>query len=440
MNKYSGIIRTLLAFTQAAIDAFLYWLSFLLFASLCFTQKNPVGFTFEVKAFFTGTVLAVFYFNSLYDFKNWIIWDELETILKSAVLVLLVIALYLYSQKFEISRFIIVVSIIIFVPLCLLARYLFRRILFAAGILSTNIIILGAGRSGEIFAKTIISHPFTACIVIGFLDDDPNKQGKFIAGFKVLGKLEDFETIYQQYRIDEAAVAISTASRKLLTHILDIVEFQVRQVHYIPDMYMLTTFSASIKDVDGMPVISASQGLLNPFNRVIKNLMDYIGALIAIIIVSPVMIISALAIKYTCRKNIFYTQERVGWKTKHFRIYKFRAARNTRTGKFLLRFNIDELPQLFNVLRGEMSLVGPHPLIQKDVDLIYGDYLARKIYTVKPGLTGLWQVSRQNSKDKYIRREMNLYYIRNWSIWLDIVILMKTIYIIFSKKDRINAK
>ncbi|MBQ7578524.1 MAG: sugar transferase [Synergistaceae bacterium] len=434
MNKYSGIIRTLLAFTQAAIDAFLYWLSFLLVVSIWFTQNNPAGFSFEVKAFFIGTVLAVFYFNSLYDFKNWIIWDELETILKSAVLVLLVIALYLYSQKFDISRFIIVVSIIIFVPLCLLARYLFRRILFAAGILSTNIIILGAGRAGEIFAKTIISHPFTACKVIGFLDDDKNKQGKIIAGFKVLGRLEDFETIYNQYRIDEAAVAISTASRKLLTHILDIVEFQVRQVHYIPDMYMLTTFSASIKDVDGMPVISASQGLLNPFNRVIKNLIDYIGALTAIIIFSPVMIITALIIKFRRKDSIFCTQKRVGWKTKHFRIYKFRAARNTKTGKFLLRFNIDELPQLFNVLRGEMSLVGPHPLIQKDVDLIYGDYIAQKIYAVKPGLTGLWQVSRSNSKDKYIRREMNLYYIRNWSVWLDIVILIKTIYIIFSKK------
>lgn len=464
-NNNSGIIRTLLAFTQAIIDTLLYWLSFSLIIYLYFSQKNMPGFNFEVRAFFTGTVLAVFYFNSLYDFKNWIVWDELKAILKSSVLVIMVIALYLYSQKYEISRFMISMSIIIFVPLCLSARYIFRRVLFAAGLLSTNIIILGAGRTGEIFAETITSHPFTSCKVIGFLDDDPRKLGQVIAGFKVLGRLEDFEKIYSQYRVDEAAVAISTASRKLLTHILDMVEFHVRQVHYIPDMYMLTTFSASIRDVDGMPVISASQGLLNPFNRFIKSVMDYTGAILALIIFSPFMIWAAYKIKHEDGGPALFIQDRVGWKTKHFKVYKFRTMytdadertkilfqdkeilhdyekgiklkhdpRLTKTGAKLRKTSIDELPQLFNVLRGEMSLVGPRPLIQSDVNLAYGEYIAKKIYTVKPGLTGLWQVSGRSDLDRDIRREMNLYYIRNWSLWLDIVILIKTAYAVLSKK------
>ena len=125
-QNHSGLIRTLLAFTQAIIDIILYRLSFALIIYLYFSQKNMPDFTFEVRAFFTGTVLAVFYFNSLYDFKNWIVWDELKAILKSAVLALMVMALYLYSQRFEISRFMISASIVIFVPLCLLARYIFR--------------------------------------------------------------------------------------------------------------------------------------------------------------------------------------------------------------------------------------------------------------------------------------------------------------------------
>lgn len=461
----SSFIKTLLAFSQAVIDTGIYWFSFLILIKLWFLGKHFSVFNFETGAFFTGTMLAVFYFNSLYEFRNWIIWDELKAILKSAALILLVIVLYLYSQKFDVSRFILAAGIIIFVPLCLIARYAFRRIFFALGLLSTNIIILGAGRTGEIFAEKILEHPFALCKITGFLDDDEQKQGKLIAGFPVLGRLDEFGRIYSEYQIDEAVVAISTASRNLLTHILDMVEFHVKQVHYIPDMYMLTTFSASIRDIDGMPVISASQGLLNPLNRFIKSVIDYAGALVALILFSPVMIWAAWRIKREDGGPALFIQDRVGWKVKHFKVYKFRTMytdadkrteelfkdpeiladykkgiklkhdpRLTKIGKLLRKTSIDELPQIFNVLRGEMSLVGPRPLMQSDVDFAYGDYVAKKIYTVKPGMTGFWQVSGRSDVDTDIRREMNLYYIRNWSLWLDIVILIRTAYAVISKK------
>ena len=465
VKNNSGFIRTILALSQAVIDTALYWLSFYVIITLWLSGKYPGVFNFEVRAFFTGTMLAVFYFNSLYGFKNWIVWDELKAILKSATLIILMIVLYLYSQKFDMSRFTLTAGILIFVPLCLIARYVFRRIFFALGILTTNVIILGAGRTGEIFAETISEHPFTTCKIIGFLDDDQSKQGKLISGFPVLGRLDEFERIYSEYQIDEAAVAISTASRSLLTHILDMVEFHVKQVHYIPDMYMLTTFSASIRDVDGMPVISASQGLLNPLNRFIKSIIDYTGAIIALIIFSPVMLWAAWRIKREDGGPALFIQDRVGWNVKHFKVYKFRTMytdadkrteelfkdpeiladyqkgiklkhdpRLTKIGAILRRTSIDELPQIFNVLKGEMSLVGPRPLIQRDVDFAYGDYIARKIYTVKPGMTGFWQVSGRSDVDTDIRREMNLYYIRNWSLWFDIVILIRTAYAVISKK------
>ena len=464
MDK-TNFIRGILAFTQLAIDTCIYWLSFSLVITLWFTGRAQAQFTFEVKAFFTGTMLAVFWFNSLYDFKNWIFWDELKAVLKSSILIILVIVLYLYSQKFDISRFMIAAGVLIFVPLCLGARYLFRRVFFALGLLTTNIIILGAARTGEIFAEKIASHPFTACRVIGFLDDDPEKLGKIIAGFPVLGRIEDFMKIYETTRIDEAAVAISTASRNLLTHILDIVEFHVRQVHYIPDMYMLTTFSASIRDVDGMPVISASQGLFNPVNRAVKSVMDYTGAVIALIVFSPIMLWAAWRIRREDKGPALFIQDRVGWKTKHFNVCKFRTMyvdadrrtqelfknseiladyhkgiklkhdpRLTKIGRILRKTSIDELPQLFNVLKGEMSLVGPRPLIQSDVDFAYGEDTAKKIYMVKPGMTGFWQVSGRSDVDTELRKEMNLYYIRNWSLWLDIVILLRTVYAVLSKK------
>ncbi len=419
MNNTTVFIRPFLAFSQAVTDICLYWFSFALVIVLWLSDDVTSVFDFETATFFTGTMLTVFYFNSLYSFQNWLLWNEFKAILKSSVLILLVIVLYLYSQKFNISRFILTVGIFIFVPLCLITRYAFRRIFFALGLLSTNIIILGAGRTGKLFAEKITEHKFTACKVVGFLDDDESKQGKLIAGFPVLGRLDDLERMYKEKQIDEAAIAISTASRDLLTHILSMTEFHVRQLHYIPDMYMLTTFSSSIRDVEGLPLISASQGLMNPLNRAIKNIMDYSGAIIALIIFSPVMLWAALSLKRDKGGSVLMVQERIGRNLKPFRIYKFRTAckDSTKTERFLRRTKLYELPQLFNVLKGEMSLTGPEP-----------SCLPKHTYAVKPGMTGLWQVSGLRASQADIRREMNLYYIRNWSVWLDTEILLKTLY------------
>ncbi|MBQ3455367.1 MAG: sugar transferase, partial [Synergistaceae bacterium] len=325
MNNRKNFIRALLALFQAVIDAAVYRMSFSLVVLLWFAGKTPREFDFDVIAFFTWTMIAVFYFSSLYSFRTWILWDEIKAILKSSALILPVTVLYLYSQNFDLSRFVIASGTIIFVPLCIITRWLFRRILFALGILNTNIIILGAGKTGEIFAEKIVSHPFTACKVVGFLDDDPHKQGKTIAGFPVLGRLEDFIDVYMTHDIDEAAVAISTATRSLLTHILDIVEFHVRQIHYIPDMYMLTTFSSSVRDVEGMPVIVASQGLLSPFNRAVKSVTEYVVALFAVVIFSPVMAVAAVKIKLDDGGKVFSPLERTGLNANTFSMYKFRT-------------------------------------------------------------------------------------------------------------------
>ena len=359
MSNHKNCTRLLASFFQAIIDALMLCLSFLIAIGLWLHGKAPLTFTPEVITFFTGTMLAVFYSNSLYSFKTWLLWDEIRAILKSSVLILLVIVLYLYSQRFDLSRFTIAAGMIFFVPLCVTARYIFRRLIFSLGILTTNIIILGAGRTGKIFAEKIMDNPFTLGRVTGFLDDDESKHGRTVAGCKVQGSLEDFAAICAEERIDEAAVAISTASRSLLTHILDIVEFHVRQVHYIPDMYMLTTFSSAIRDVDGMPVISASQGLLNPMNRAVKSFADYVGAVAAMIVVLPVMLRTAWRVRKDYGGGIFSSQERSGLNGRAFMMLKFRSSGRGKTGKKLRHSYFDEFPQFFNVLKGEMSLVGP---------------------------------------------------------------------------------
>lgn len=411
----------------------------------------------ETRIFLTGTMSACFIFGKLYGFRNLSLWDETGATLRVSVLMFLVNVLYLYAVKSAVSFIAVMIGTMAFILLTLTARYLLRTTFFRLGWLMKTVIILGAGEAGELFAGKISSSPFTIRRALCFLDDDDSKQGVEISGIKVAGKISDFKTVQRDLHADEAVIAIPTASRQELSSILSMTESSVGRVLYIPDMYMLTTSAAEIRSIDGMPIISSSQGLLNPVNIAVKTIIDYIGAVIALVIFSPFMIWAAWRIWREDGRPIFFVQDRVGWKGKHFRTYKFRSMyknadeitrelfsdpeifadykkgvklkddpRLTKTGAILRKTSIDELPQLFNVFKGEMSLVGPRPLMQSDVDMIYGERFTRKVYSAKPGLTGIWQVSGRSDLDADFRREINCYYVHNWSIWLDIAILLKT--------------
>ena len=426
-KRRKNFTRITLSIIQAVLDISLHFVSFSIAVSLWLGVEFHYGLTSGTEIFFAGTILAVFIFNSLYNFKTWLFWDEVRAVIRSSILVTLVEVLYLYSQKSELPRSKVLLGAVIFVPLCSCARYILRRLIFGLGILSTDIMILGAGRTGKIFAEKITGHPFTLGKISGFLDDDNAKQGMTVAGFKVRGKIEDFTEISGRENIDEVAIAISTASRELLNKLLGIVEFSVRQVHCIPDMYMLTTFSPLVRDVEGMPVIYASRGLMDSFNRSLKTFADYAGGITALLIVSPLMLYAYLRVKMRYGGEVLLSQERSGLKGEKFKMYKFRSSGETGTDVTLRRSYIDELPQLFNVLRGEMSLVGPKALFASDVSYVYSEENAKKISAVKPGITGFWQISEHGEDDRKIRGEMELYYIRNWSLWLDVVIIMKTL-------------
>ena len=429
-------------------------------------KGDSANFNFEFRSFLSGIVVICYASSSLYAFQNWTLWNEVSEILKSSVLILLLSVLYVYANNFNFSRFAIIAGILIFVPADIIARYLVRRIFYKAGLFSSRVLIIGAGNAGELFAQKITSHKFMCSKILGFLDDDESKQNILISGLPVLGKLNDFENIQLQIKADEAVIAIPTASRQSIAKILSRIENNINYVKYIPDMYMLTTLSAIISNMDGMPVISARQGLLNPVNRIIKSFMDYFGRFLALILFSPLMIFAAIKIKLEDGGDIFFKHKRVGQDLKNFYVYKFRSMvsnaqeilkemlkdenlkkefseafkfkddpRVTKTGKFLRKTSIDEMPQIFNVLRGEMSLVGPRPIVDEEVKKYYGYNTSKQIFHIKPGLTGFWQVSGRNDvKDYRSRIEFDLYYIHNWSVWLDVIIILRTVREVISGK------
>ena len=433
---------------QILIDVFLCQICFLLIPSA----------EFEVRVFLTGAYVSCLAFYGLYGFKNWTIWEETSSALKAWLLTLLIDVLFLFSVKFRLSALRVFAAVSVFVPLTLAARYFFRVTLFKMGLLVKSVIILGAGEAGKIFAKKILSSPFAIRKAVCFLDDDESKQGCEISGVKVSGTLSDFADVQGVIKADEAVIAIPTAPREKLADILKSVEQHIGTVLYVPDMYMLTVSSASMGNLDGMPVISSSQGLLNPVNRFVKSVIDYAGGFVALVIFSPVMIWAAYRIKKEDGGPVFFTQTRIGTNLKPFRMCKFRTMipnadkilakilqedenlraeferdfklkddpRITSIGNFLRNSSLDELPQILNILKGDMSLVGPRPIEPKEVNDYYTETEAKTMFSAKPGITGMWQVSGRSDLDVITRKGMNLYYVHNWSIWLDITILMKT--------------
>jgi undecaprenyl-phosphate galactose phosphotransferase len=459
-----GMVKSLvLMAAQAGLDAAVYWAC--LGLTSYFRGMGTPDLGFERKIFFSGVILICFFFNSLYQFKSWVFWDEMREVLKSLITAIMMIVVYVFAMKLQLPRMLVFMSAALFAPACLLGRYLFRRAAAAARLLNTPVLIIGAGKAGELYAKKVAEHPFMSCEVVGFLDDDPSKADSHVAGVPVLGGLNDFVTVQREVCAEEVVVAISTASRKLMANILlKIVKSGVRQVSYIPDMYMLTTFSASIRDIGGLHMISASHGLLNPFNRMVKSVMDYVGAVLALALFSPVFLCAAWKIKRDDGGSVLFRHNRVGHNLEPFKLHKFRTMvpnaeailkemlkdeekrlefetafkfkddpRITKVGKFLRKTSLDEMPQIFNVLMGEMSLIGPRPIVKKEVELYYGEKTARQIFYVKPGMTGLWQVSGRNDVDDYQTRiDLDLYYIHNWSLWLDIVILFRTVKVLIN--------
>lgn len=427
------------------------------------TSGNPA---FEVRVFLSGTMLATFFFTELYGFKNLIFLEEFMCVLKSGLMMFLIDALYLFGTVSELPMFYVIFATSLFISMSITARYLFRCflfrcLLFKLGLLSKSVLVIGAGRTGVSFAENVIASPFTLRKLAGFIDDDSTKRGQVISGAPVLGKMKDFAHIQDNLNADEVVIAITALNDDELAKILGSVGEMAKRVLVVPEVYTLATPTSSVHDGG----LSPSVKLRNPLNMFIKTAIDYTGAVVALIIFSPIMLWAAWMIKREDGGDIFFIQERVGYKTIPFRVCKFRTmymdaeertkilfsdkeifesykqgiklkddSRVTRIGRILRKTSIDELPQLFNVLRGEMSLVGPRPLMQSDVDIAYGAYAGRRIYSVKPGMTGLWQVSGRSEIDTDIRKELNLYYAHNWSVWLDIVILLKTPMAVFMKR------
>ena len=365
----------------------------------------------------------------------------------------------LYLTYRDVPRLLFVYFVVLDVFFLLMLRLTLRigfRIAGARRMQEVRVLIVGAGKVGRQVAQEIQTQSWTGLTLVGYLDDDPTKQESVLEGAPVLGQLEAANRLVQSQRIDEVILALPLRAHGPLEDLVLALQTLPVRVRVVPDFFDLAIFRATIEDFGGIPLIGLRDPAIDGYNRTIKRAFDLVIATLGLLLVWPIMLLVAVAIKLDSPGPVFFKQSRVGENARVFTMIKFRSMvvdaeqrqaevmkttdngvvmhktandpRITRVGHFIRRTSLDEIPQLFNVLKGDMSLVGPRPELPFLVERY--ERWQRQRFAVPPGITGWWQINGRSDKLMHLHTEDDLYYIRNYSPLLDLQILWRTIAVV----------
>jgi len=378
--------------------------------------------------------------------------EEIYKIIKVTFLSVIILSASTFFYREEsFSRFVAAYFLVFVTFLMIFSHFLVRVILAEVrkrGFNLRHILIVGSGDLGQSLAERFNQHPEFGLKIVGFLSSHPEKIGIEINGIKVIGLYNEIPKIIKLYGVDQLYIALPLHAQDRLEKVINSLNEETVDVKVVPDLLRFMNLQAGVEELDGLPIINLAESPLYGWNVILKRISDIIFSVILIVILSPLFIILAIIIKLESTGPIIFWQERMGLDGKLFEMLKFRSMkidaeqitgpvwaskvdnRRTRLGTFLRKTSIDELPQLFNVLIGDMSLVGPRPerpVFVKEFKKSIPKYMLR--LKMKAGLTGWAQVSgwRGNtSLDKRI--EFDLYYIKNWSLLFDFKIILMTVW------------
>lgn len=397
---------------------------------------------------------------SAYAPRRVIFWyDEFQRVFLAHTVAALALAGLLYLGRIELLRLTYLYFYVVCLALLLGYRVVLRiyyRMKRNNARELTRILVVGAGKVGRDLVNTLQSQHSSSLEVVGFLDDERQKNRSPVKGVPILGRLGDVTKIVREQEIDEVIFALPLHAHAQLANLVAKLHEQPIRMHVVPDYFDLAFHGATIESLGGIPLIGLRDPAIDGFHRFGKRLMDILLSTLVLVIFGPIMLLIALAIKLEDRGPIFYRAPRVGENGKVFNMLKFRSMiedaeklqakinkvdkngtvihkqendpRVTRIGRLIRRTSLDELPQLFNVLRGEMSLVGPRPEQPWLVDRY--EPWQRKRFSVPQGITGWWQVNGRSENPMHLHTDQDIYYIQNYSWWLDIQILWRTIAVV----------
>ncbi|HEV8309043.1 MAG TPA: undecaprenyl-phosphate glucose phosphotransferase [Methylomirabilota bacterium] len=377
--------------------------------------------------------------------------DEFFQVVRGVTLAtLLLVASTFFIRHFSFSRWVILLFWGLDIVCVYWVRLTIREVVRGMrrhGRFVRRALVVGAGSLGQEVVRRLRGHPEFGVRVMGYLDDR-QPLGERIEGKEILGGFEAVTQVIEQYRVDQLFVALPMEAHHEALKILNALEGELVDVRIVPDILQFVTLQAAIEELEGLPVISLAQSPITGWSRIAKRGMDLALATAGVVILSPLLGLIAAVIRLTSPGPVFYRQARMGLDGRSFSMYKFRSMcvdaeaesgpvwateqddRRTPIGGLLRRYSLDELPQLWNVLRGDMSLVGPRPerpFFVHQFKTMIPQYMLR--HKVKSGMTGWAQVNGLRGNTSLEKRiEYDLYYIQNWSLALDVKILLLTLY------------
>lgn len=407
-----------------------------------------------------GSLFFVFFAHMFGIYTSWRgrpLFSSFKLILTSWFITwsILIIIAFLYKDTENFSR-IGVTLWAITVPVSLMSyRIIIRSLLGnyrATGKNTKNIVIIGAGKVGQNIAQTINSNRWLGFNIAAYIDDDPDLLNTKIDNIPIIGATDHVAELVNKYKFDEVYVCLPMCAEPKIKAILNLLTDTTAIVKFVPDLFTFDLMHAQWTDLKGIPVVSVFDTPLNAsYARVIKRIEDISLSLIILLLITPLLIFIAFAVKFTSPGPVIFKQKRYGLSGKEIKVYKFRSmttmdngdtikqatkndARITRIGAFLRKTSLDELPQFINVIQGKMSIVGPRPHAcahNEEYRKLVPKYMQRHL--VKPGITGWAQVNgwrgETDTLEKMEKRiEFDLHYINNWSLWFDIKIITLTVF------------
>jgi undecaprenyl-phosphate galactose phosphotransferase len=432
-------------------------------------HQPPLPFwqLFQTTFIWTGAViLIIFIFERLYV-QNFTLWDEAYLLLKSITISFAIIMLFAFlSRKYEqFSRAVILFTWFWALFLIPFARYILKTFLFHFKNWRKNIFILGTNKLAFLVAKEIKRNKTLGYEIKGFLTDRKEKIGQLFAGYPVLGTIEDLRRLSHEHCVKDIIIAVPLKSANNHSNILKIIEEEIQTIKIVPSFGQIYSSGVKVEVLGDVICLNVPRSLFKRGQLFIKGIFEFIIATIIAIFFLPLFFFISLAIKLDSPGPVFYKQKRLGKNGKLFDLIKFRSMyidgdirlaayleknpqareewetyrklrgydpRVTPVGRLLRKFSLDELPQLFNFFKRDINLIGPRPYMPEEIAKMSEKY--HFILRIKPGITGLWQVRGRNLLTFNERLLLDEFYIRNWSLWLDIVILIKTIKAVVTRE------
>ena len=394
-------------------------------------------------------------------------WDTMKNLFRSITIGVVVSIVLMYTGHVinDVSRLFVVFAYLFMLIFIFSGRFIVGKILSKAGYLTIPVLLVGAGKTAELVKKSLDRMPIATYKIIGYVDDNP-KSSTIAKEYPCLGTFSDVEHVIKDTGVQTVLICAPGLEPKKLVSLINRLQLLVKRVAFVPELFGLPTSNITARGMmeEQAVVLRVQNNLARKSNRIMKRIFDIVATVCGGLLILPILAIVAVLIYLDSPGPIVFGHKRVGQGGKEFPCYKFRsmvpnaqealevylkenpAAREewerdfklkddprvTRIGKFLRKTSLDELPQLWNVLVGDMSLVGPRPIVRDEI-VKYGDYI-NDFYLVPPGITGVWQVSGRSDTTYEERVLMDSWYVHNWSVWIDIVYLLKTVLVVYKAK------